>query len=60
MDLVLIKINDRVDWQTKIEWAKKLSSYDDATDWAAWSIGLDDIYFYLNEEDATIYLLKYM
>lgn len=49
-----------VSWWEQTEWIRNnCSEYQDLTNWAAWQIGLDDIYFNLCDEDAIMFVLKW-
>ena len=45
-------------WFNQYDWIRdNCKEYIDDTNWDAWQIGLDDIYFYINETDAILFTL---
>ena len=56
----LVTIVCRITWFEQTQWiADNCVDYKDVTNWAAWTIGIDDINFYLKDRDATIFWLKW-
>lgn len=55
-----VSISCPVTWHEQCKWIEEnCIIYNDVTEWAAWQIGLDDIYYYLTEQDATIFYLMW-
>jgi len=53
-----ITINCPITWYIQCDWIRdNCKNWVDRTDWAAWQIGFDDIYFDLKEYDAVWFTL---
>ena len=53
-----IIINCPVTWYERYKWLQGADrNYVDSTYWAAWQIGVDDIYITVEDEVATLYYL---
>ena len=58
--MIRVKISCPLTWMYQCDWIRNnCHDYKDDTNWAAWQIGLDDIYFYLPEQDATLFFLRW-
>lgn len=55
-----VRINCPITWHEQCDWiSKHCKNWVDRTEWAAWQIGYDDIYFELEDKDAMIFILKW-
>jgi hypothetical protein len=55
-----VRISCPITWYKQCEWIQKnCKGYIDVTEWSAWNIGYDDIYYYLSDEDAIIFYLMW-
>lgn len=53
-----IKISCPITWYKQIDWIRdNCKHWNDDTCWVAWQIGYDDIYFWLEDKDATWFAL---
>ena len=58
--MIKVRISDPITWHEQCTWIENnCKNYTDATVWAAWNIGIDDIYYYLTEKDATMFFLRW-
>ena len=58
--MTTITISCPITWYTQCEWIyANCTNPVDKTCWAAWQIGYDNIYFELEDKDATMFLLKW-
>jgi hypothetical protein len=58
--MIKVKISCPITWSEQCKWIwDNCIEWKDTTNWAAWQIGLDDIYFYIPERDATMFFLKW-
>ena len=58
-----VKITDPIYWHDQCDWImQNCTDYKDDTNWAAWQIGIDDIFFFIPDEDAVVFnlLFKYV
>lgn len=55
-----VSISCPITWHEQTTWIKEhCEAWQDDTNWAAWQIGLDDIYFWIPERDATFFILRW-
>lgn len=55
-----VTIKCPINWWYQCDWIEKnCENWEDKTCWAAWQIGYDDIYFWLEDEDAVAFKLKF-
>ena len=55
---IIIIINCPITWWERCKWLQGADiNYADSTYWAAWQIGVDDIYITVEDEVATLYHL---
>jgi len=55
-----VTIKCPITWYNRCDWIKdNCKNYKDDTNWAAWQIGLDDIHFWVEDRDATLYYLMW-
>lgn len=55
-----VTITDRIKWFEQLNWIyKKCDKVVDMTNWAMWSLGLDDIHVMLTDKDATWFILRW-
>lgn len=53
-----VTISDPIRWYEQCDWIEKnCKNYKDKTEWSAWQIGYDDIYFELEDSDAVWFTL---
>ena len=53
-----VKITCPITWWERCKWLQEHDTkYVDTTHWAAWQIGIDDIYISVDDEVATLYYL---
>ena len=58
--MIRVKISCPITWSKQCDWIMQhCTNYKDDTNWSAWQIGIDDIYFYLTEKDATLFFLRW-
>jgi hypothetical protein len=58
--MTTITISDPITWWERCKWLQAHDkNYVDATCWAAWQIGMDDIYISVDSEVATLYYLTW-
>jgi hypothetical protein len=56
----IITIKERVTWLEQIDWiTTNCPGARDMTNWAMWSLGLDDILYMMEESDAVVFKLKF-
>lgn len=56
-----IRINCPITWYDQCDWIRdNCKDWIDETCWAAWQIGIDDIYFNLQDEDAVWFMLRWL
>lgn len=56
--MTTITITCRTTWQARTDWIREnCRGYLEHTNWALWSMGLDDIYFQVEDKDAVWYQL---
>ena len=55
-----ITISCPITWWQRCDWIEKnCQDWKCATEWAAWQIGYDDIYYWLRDEDAIMFALRW-
>jgi hypothetical protein len=58
--MIKVRISDPIIWWEQCKWIEThCKDYRDSTNWAAWQIGHEDIYYYLTEKDATMFFLRW-
>jgi hypothetical protein len=58
--MIKVRISCPISWHEQCKWIEDhCKDYKDATEWAAWQIGIDDIYYYLRDKDATLFFLRW-
>ena len=58
--MIKITIKCPITWWDRCKWIiQNCKAYEDLTVWSAWQIGQDDIYYLVEDKDATIYYLKW-
>lgn len=56
--MIKIKITSPTKWHEQCMWIESnCKNWIDETEWAAWQVGISDIYFWLEEEDAILFRL---
>ena len=56
--MTTIKITCPITWFEQCKWIyKNCKNYQDNTNWGMWNIGLDDVYFELEDYDAIRFIL---
>lgn len=56
--MITVTITCRTTWQVRADWIREhCPGYLERTNWPMWSLGLDDIYFEVDEKDAAWYYL---
>jgi len=56
-----VRINCPITWYMQCDWIyKNCKHWVDNTQWAAWQIGHDDIYFELEDKDAVWFTLRWL
>lgn len=56
----LVTITCPTTWHDQIQWIRSnCERYHDGTNWAAWQIGMDYIYFVLEDPDAMMFKLRW-
>lgn len=58
--MIRIRITCPRTWYKQCDWIQdNCKNWKDDTSWAAWQIGLDDIYFWLEDRDAVLFALRW-
>lgn len=58
--MTTVCISDPVHWHERISWLKANSEeFSDSTNWAAWQVGMDDIYVEVDSFSAMMYYLRW-
>lgn len=58
--MVRVRISNPNTWYLQCDWIEKYcEDYECDTNWSAWNIGYDDIYYYVKPRDATVFYLMW-
>jgi hypothetical protein len=58
--MIQVTIKERVTWVEQISWiTTNCTGAKDMTNWTMWSLGLDDILYMMEENDAVYFRLKF-